>query len=325
MGGEMQIRVDCWTCLFGQDILSRTYLEASVNRVTIMREELPINNRLVDIGAHFIDKSQVKDMTSPQQMREMMQLDFSELNYSGKTPGTELVQSIEDRHFCQIISSEIDKNHHGNWKAPLPFKRDEVNLPNNREQCVKRLLSLKKKLSNDQKAKENYVNLMQKVFDRQHASRVPTDELTGLPGKVWYLPHFDVTYRKKPDQVRVVFDCTAVFCNESLNGNLLQGPDQLNSLVGVLNCFWKDEVALTCDVEQMFHSFYVNPASRDFLRFLWYENNDLNGPVVEFRMNVHLFGAVWSPAVANYCLHETAEDGCVQFGDKAADFLWRDF
>ena len=266
-----------------------------------MREELPVHNagnvlafqishpnRQTDIVTHFFDRTQLKDMTFPQQIREMMQLAFSELNYSRKTPGNELVQLIEDRRFCKIMSTELHKHHLGNWEAPLPFKRDDVNLPNNRERCMKRLLSLKKKLSNDQKAKENYVDFMQKIFDRQHASRVPVDELTGPSGKVWYLPHFDIYHPKKPNQERVVFDCSAVFCNESLNRNLLQGPDQLKK-------------------KQMFHSFYVNPASRDFLRFLWFENNDLNGPVVEFRMNVNLFGAISSPAVANYCLHKTAE------------------
>ena len=95
--------------------------------------------------------------------------------------------------------------------------------------------------------------------------------------------------------------------------------------MGVLTRFCKEDVALTCDVEQMFHSFYVNPASRDLLRFLWFENNDLNGPIVKFRMNVHFFGAISSPAVANYCLHKTAEDGRAQFSDKVANFLRRDF
>jgi len=72
----------------------------------------------------------------------------------------------------------------------------------------------------------------------------------------------------------------------------------------------------------MFHSFYVNPESRDFLRFLWFEKN---GPIVEFCINVHLFGAISSPSMANYCLHKTAEDGRARFGDKAADFLCRNF
>ena len=75
----------------------------------------------------------------------------------------------------------------------------------------------------------------------------------------------------------------------------------------------------------MFHSFHVTPSCRDFLRFLWFENNDLDGTITEFRMNVHLFGAVSSPAIANYSLHKTAETGRAEFGDKAADFLRRNF
>ena len=108
---------------------------------------------------------------------------------------------------------------------------------------------------------------MEKIFDRLHASAVPADELTTSPGKVWYRPHFDIYHPKKPDQVRVVFDCSAVFNNESLNKNLLQGPDQMNSLTGVLARFRKEDVALSCDIEQMFHSLHVTPDCRDFLLF----------------------------------------------------------
>ena len=75
----------------------------------------------------------------------------------------------------------------------------------------------------------------------------------------------------------------------------------------------------------MFHSFYVNCDDKDFLRFLWFENNDLSIPIVEYRMNVHLFGAASSPGVANFCLHQTAETHRKEFGDQASDFLRRDF
>ena len=164
---------------------------------------------------------------------------------------------------------------------------------------------------------------MQKILERQHASRVPENELTQTPGKVWYLPHFDEYHPKKPDQVRVVFDCSALYNSQSLNKNLLQGPDQLNSLIGVLTRFRKEYVALTCDIEQMFDGFHVTTSHRDFLRFLCFENNDLDSYISEFPMNVHLFVAVSSPAVANYSLHETAETGRAEFGDKGADFLCR--
>ena len=72
----------------------------------------------------------------------------------------------------------------------------------------------------------------------------------------------------------------------------------MNGLVGVLPRFRKEEIAVSCDIEQMFHNFAVNPEHRDFLRFLWFKDNDINQSIVEYKMNVHLFGAVSSPGVA---------------------------
>ena len=75
-----------------------------------------------------------------------------------------------------------------------------------------------------------YANL----FDRNHVSAVPSEELKTEAGKVWFLPHFDIYHPKKPNQIRIVFDCSAVFDNQSLNKLLLQGPDMMNALIGVL-------------------------------------------------------------------------------------------
>lgn len=75
----------------------------------------------------------------------------------------------------------------------------------------------------------------------------------------------------------------------------------------------------------MFHSFYVNPDDRDYLRFLWFTNNDLTSPIIEYQMNMHLFGATSSPGVVNFCLHQTAETHRQEFGDNASDFLLGDF
>ena len=77
----------------------------------------------------------------------------------------------------------------------------------------------------------------------------------------------------------------------------------MNALIGGSR-FRKEEVGVTCHIEQMFHSFYVIPEHRDFLRFLCFEDNDLERPIVEYRMNVHLFGAASSPAVSNFGLRE---------------------
>ncbi len=93
---------------------------------------------------------------------------------------------------------------------------------------------------------------------------------------------------------------------------------------GLLFVKFQRPLPVTCDIEQMFHSFFVNPEHRDFLRFLWFENNDLNRPIVEYRMNVHLFGAVSSPAVSNFGMRATAEKGR-ESCEEAARFLEKEF
>ena len=275
----------------------------------------------------FIIKSFLspKDLTSPTQVREMMELDYNEIHHTRRISATEQAESMEDRRSNKLLTRGLHKNAEGNWEAPLAFKTDDVLLPDNKGHCLTRLLSLKRRLLNDTKLKDDYLTCMKKTLNNGHASQVPLDQLQTTKGKAWYLPHFHVYHPRKPDQIHIVFDCSAVYKNESLNKHLLQGPDQLNSLIGVMTCFQKEEVALTCDIEQMFHSFCVNPDDRDYLRFLWFANNDLKSPIVEYRMNVHLLGAASSPRVANFCLHQTAETQKQEFRDNVSDFLLRDF
>ena len=80
-----------------------------------------------------------------------------------------------------------------------------------------------------------------------------------------------------------------------------------------------------CDIEQMFHSFQVDPEHRDFLHFLWYEDNTPGKRIMEYQMNVHLFGNGPSPAVATFGLRKTAADGEEEFGENAAEFVHRNF
>ena len=140
-----------------------------------------------------------------------------------------------------------------------------------------------------------------------------------------YVPHTGVYHPKKPDKIRVVFDCSAKYGGVSLNDHLLQGPDLTNGLLGVLCRFRKEEVAFMVDVKSMFHQFYVKERFRDLLRFLWWENGDPEKPAVEYRMKVHLFGAASSPGCANFGLKRAADDGEDEFGTEAANFIRNDF
>ena len=99
----------------------------------------------------------------------------------------------------------------------------------------------------------------------------------------------------------------------------------MNSLFGVFIRLRRENVAVMCDIEQMFHSFHVNPQHRDFLRFLWYEGHTHEKSIVEYQMNGHLFGNEPSPAVESYGLKKTASDGEEKFGEAAVRFVHRNF
>ena len=174
---------------------------------------------------------------------------------------------------------------------------------------------------------QDYVQFIGKMLERGHAEEVPSDEVSARKhtGRVWFLPHFAVYHPKKPTQIRVVFDSSAEFEGQSLNKELLAGPDMMNTLLGVLLRFRRERVGVMCDVEQMFHSFYVDPKDRDFLSFLWFKNNDPSLEIVEYRMLVHLFGNGPSPAIATYGLRRAADDGEENHGEEVKEFIHRNF
>lgn len=98
-----------------------------------------------------------------------------------------------------------------------------------------------------------------------------------------------------------------------------------NSLLGVLMCFRKEPVAVTVDIQQMFYCFILQEDHCDFLRFLWFEDNDPSKRITEYRMKVHVFGNSPSPAVAIYGLRRAALHGENEHGAEAKQFIMRNF
>ncbi|VDI35342.1 Hypothetical predicted protein [Mytilus galloprovincialis] len=82
---------------------------------------------------------------------------------------------------------------------------------------------------------------------------------------------------------------------------------------------------LTADVQHMFHCFVVRKDHRNYLRFLWHKDNDLQKNLVEYRMRVHVFGNSPSPAVATLGLRKAAQASEQEFGSHVTSFVTRDF
>ncbi|XP_037528681.1 uncharacterized protein LOC119405929 [Rhipicephalus sanguineus] len=230
--------------------------------------------------------------------------------------------SIEDRAFLKIMDKELNRDRSNNWVAPLPFRSPRGRLPNNRNQALSRLYSLRRTLRKNPETRERFVNFMKELFFKGHAEEAPP---LNADEECWYLPIFGVHHPQKPDQIRVVFDSSAQHEVVSLNGVLLTGPDLTNNLVGILIRFRQEPVAITADIEQMFYNFAVREDHQNYLRFLWFKDNDISREIMECRMKVHVFGNSPSPAVATYGLRRTAQEAAQQFGEDAKRFVERDF
>ena len=310
---------------------------ATCNR--IMSHEIGSN---IPTNLNFIPKIQTKEEINPYAVKTMFEADFSEKHSIAQ------VLSQEDRKFLAILKDGIHHHEDGHYEMPLPLKEPTPNLPNNREVALRRLNQLKRGFESNKKYQEDYTAFMESMIQNGYAEKVPSkkcllkedpESYQLSPGgvserqessyttdrKIWYIPHHGVYHPKKPNKIRIVFDCSAEFRGETLNKHLLQGPDLTNSLVGVLFRFRQEPVAFMCDIESMFHQVGVSEECRDLLRFLWWEDGDISKDPLEFRMTVHLFGATSSPGCANYALKASADDNEAELGSASANFIRREF
>jgi len=208
--------------------------------------------------------------------------------------------SEEDKHVIELW----DKQHKmvdGHYQVPVPW-RPGVQFPCNYGVAVSRLGSLCGNLKK-RGLTQRYQEEVDKLLQQGYAEPVKNQNV--LSQKIWYLPHQAVLNVKKPEKLRLVFDCASKFRGESLNDKAYQGPDINNRLIDVLLRFRQHAYAVMADVEAMYNQVVIPTEDRDALRFLW---NDDSGNIVEYRMTRHLFGGVWCACSATYCLRRVVYD-----------------
>ncbi|XP_060596965.1 uncharacterized protein LOC132750912 [Ruditapes philippinarum] len=117
--------------------------------------------------------------------------------------------SQEDRRARSLMENSITLEN-GHYKLGLPWRDKGVHLPNNKSMALKRFDHLKRKLGKNEELYTLYKNTMEGYIEQGYAERLLE---TGLNDdrRVWYLPHHPVINPKKPNKVRIVFDCAAKF------------------------------------------------------------------------------------------------------------------
>ncbi|XP_068734645.1 uncharacterized protein [Montipora capricornis] len=209
----------------------------------------------------------------------------------------QMVESFYNRDFVDLLADdtkEMSQDEHrfmenaekiqfkeGHYEIPLPFKNHASLIPNNKSHALVRVEWLKRKLERDPKLCDDYQVVMKELLDKGYARKVPPDQLNPVEGSAWYIPHHGVYHPHKPGKIRLVFDCSAKFRGISLNSMLHKGPDLTNSLIGVLTRFRGERVAVMADIESMFHQVRVPEHDSSFLRFLWWDDGNLAGKIVQ--------------------------------------------
>ncbi len=169
--------------------------------------------------------------------------------------------SFEDETFLKIMQAEFHQDEQKNWVAPLPFRSPRPSLPNNREQALSRLNSLRCTLSRNPEMKEQFSAFMKKLF---RTTMQKEHHLSTRMKNVGTYPSSECIIRKNQDKYGVVFDSSAQHQGISLNNVLLSGPDLNIPLLGVLLRFRKDRTAIMADIQQLFYGFLVKEDHRNY-------------------------------------------------------------
>ena len=75
----------------------------------------------------------------------------------------------------------------GHYQVPLPFRCDDVIVPNNKDQAINRANRQNKKMLRDSQYRSDYVSFVNNIIAKGYAQRVPKELLMPIPGNMWYL------------------------------------------------------------------------------------------------------------------------------------------
>ncbi|GBN69661.1 hypothetical protein AVEN_32409-1 [Araneus ventricosus] len=190
------------------------------------------------------------------------------------------------RHTAKELEEETTKyfnetlcvNAEGRYEVALPWVVDNSSLPENRKLAEKSLLSTKRKLMTSGK-----LEAYGEVFDNWLSLGIIEKIPQGETGRVHYLPHRPVIKEGSNTSIKAVFNASSHALGfPFLNDCLSTGSNLIEIFPTILNRFRGNYVGVTSDREKAFLQISIREKDRDYLRFLWLRQDDLE-QVEEYR------------------------------------------
>ena len=198
----------------------------------------------------FVVEESMRDTSLENMIQKMHQNGFvgkEVINVNGSLENMVEI-SKNDQAFLKTVEESTAKSG-DHYVVLLPFKKENLIMPNNRKQTMRSLVYLKRRFKKDPAFFEDYKQFMSNLLIKRYARRMDDSPV----GRTWCIPHHDVYHSSKPRKIRVVFDCSAQFAGTSLNQELLTGPDLINPIIGVLTRFQQGEVAFMADIKSIYY------------------------------------------------------------------------
>ncbi|XP_037298672.1 uncharacterized protein LOC119190571 [Manduca sexta] len=226
--------------------------------------------------------------------------DHFKIEALGVTPEPRV--SDADRRAIATLKTSIRKIDCG-YEVGLPWRQDNTAMPPSYNAALRRLRQIEHKMDASPEFAREYTAQVNNLIEKGYAVRCDGSESSSPV--CWYLPHFAVQNPNKPGKQRLVFDAAATSHGVSLNDHLLEGPDMLMSLPGIMFPFRESAVAVTADIQEMFLRIKIRAEDQSAQQFLW-RGNDRTNPPQRFKMTSMIFGAASSPFMAHFVRNHNA-------------------
>jgi hypothetical protein len=247
-------------------------------------------------------------------------------HYSIESLGIRAVENYyteNERKAIELLKEETKVLESGSVEVPLLWNRKNNKiplLPNNYALVLKRQLAHEKKLAKNPAHKKVYDDNMKELLSLGFMREATAADMKGIWPNVWYLPTtLVINDNKDPPKFRNVYDASCVYQGQSLNGNLLKGPDYLVDILQPLFKMRMNSIAFTADVKSMFNMIKICARDQQCQRILWRESPDQ--PMKTFIATVMLFGPTSSPVTSQYVKNETAKQWMDKYPEAARTLI----
>ncbi|UYV61853.1 hypothetical protein LAZ67_1006857 [Cordylochernes scorpioides] len=246
-----------------------------------------------------------------------------ELETIGIRDPTEVISEKEENVLMQErFREKICRGHDGHHLVYLPWKEGIGTIPNNLEIAKRRLEAMTQKLT--QKGQfVPYDEVFRSWFRENLIEEVDGEDIK-LIGH--YLPHRPIyKVQSETTPIRPVYDasCKASKRSLSLNECLETGPNLIEPLPEILIRFREKKIGAIADIRKAFQTIGIDEKERDYLRFLWWDEQDPS-KIRTLRHTRVVFGLTCSPFILAAVLKYHLES-IVDYRKPVADVLKRSF